>query len=297
MSAVKPIEKELLNEFAQRLSASLEAMTGEAPAISWDPLPAAPETEPTALSWRQPLSGLPGAIWLYASEQAWTSAGQMVLAGAGIPDADSAEIRSTYLEVSNQALAGLAQALTKLLQREVNPANGGETSDPLPGAARWAEFSVQLGAASLVLTLGLENALIAALPDPGAKPDPAKPATVASAASSAPPPVAMAAGAGAGGGNAPPASNPLQGSKTFDLLLDVELPVSISFGRAQIQLKDVLKLTTGAIVELNRSIAEPVEIIVNNCVIARGEVVVIEGNFGVRIQEVISRQERLRTLQ
>jgi flagellar motor switch protein FliN/FliY len=47
---------------------------------------------------------------------------------------------------------------------------------------------------------------------------------------------------------------------------------------------------------LNRSIAEPVEVIVNNCVIARGEVVVVEGNFGVRIQQVISRQERLRTL-
>ena len=85
-------------------------------------------------------------------------------------------------------------------------------------------------------------------------------------------------------------------SKTFDLLLDVELPVSISFGRAQVQLKDILKLTTGSIVELNRSIAEPVEVVVNNCVIARGEVVVVEGNFGVRIQQVISRQERLRTL-
>lgn len=85
-------------------------------------------------------------------------------------------------------------------------------------------------------------------------------------------------------------------AQTFDLLLDVELPVSVSFGRAQIPLKDVLKLTTGAIIELNRSIAEPVEVIVNNCVIARGEVVVVEGNFGVRIQQVISRQERLRTL-
>ena len=62
-------------------------------------------------------------------------------------------------------------------------------------------------------------------------------------------------------------------------------------------LKEVLKLTTGSIVELNRSIVEPVEVIVNNCVIARGEVVVVEGNFGVRIQQVVSRQERLRTLE
>ncbi len=82
----------------------------------------------------------------------------------------------------------------------------------------------------------------------------------------------------------------------MDLLLDVELPVSVSFGRAQLLLKDVIKLTTGSIIELNRSISEPVDVIVNNCVIARGEVVVVEGNFGVRVHEVVSRQERLRTL-
>jgi flagellar motor switch protein FliN/FliY len=85
-------------------------------------------------------------------------------------------------------------------------------------------------------------------------------------------------------------------TKTFDLLFDVELPVSVSFGRAQVPLKDVLKLTTGSIIELNRAIGDPVEVIVNNCVIARGEVVTLDGNFGVRIHQVISRHERLRTL-
>jgi flagellar motor switch protein FliN/FliY len=89
---------------------------------------------------------------------------------------------------------------------------------------------------------------------------------------------------------------PASKTRNYELLLDVELPVSVSFGRAQVMLKDVLKLTTGSVVELNRDIWDPVEVIVNNCVIARGEVVVVEGNFGVRIQQVISRQERLRTL-
>ena len=49
-------------------------------------------------------------------------------------------------------------------------------------------------------------------------------------------------------------------------------------------MKDVLKLTTGSIVELNRGVNEPVEVLVNHCLIARGEVVVVEGNYGVRIQ-------------
>ncbi len=85
-------------------------------------------------------------------------------------------------------------------------------------------------------------------------------------------------------------------SKTLDLLLEVELSIGVSFGRTQMRLKEALKLTTGSIVELNRSVTEPVEIIVNNCVIARGEVVVVDGNYGVRILEIISREERLRTL-
>jgi flagellar motor switch protein FliN/FliY len=92
----------------------------------------------------------------------------------------------------------------------------------------------------------------------------------------------------------PPPSAP--STRNLELLLDVELPVSVSFGRAQLQLKDVIKLTTGSIVELNRSVSEPVDIIVNNCVIARGEVVVIEGNFGVRIKQIVSKEDRLRSL-
>ncbi|MGH9659170.1 MAG: flagellar motor switch protein FliN, partial [Bryobacteraceae bacterium] len=83
---------------------------------------------------------------------------------------------------------------------------------------------------------------------------------------------------------------------TLDLLMEVELPVSISFGRAHLPLRKVMKLNSGSIVELNRTISEPVEVIVNNCVIARGEVVVVNGNYGVRIDQVVSREERLRTL-
>jgi flagellar motor switch protein FliN/FliY len=102
----------------------------------------------------------------------------------------------------------------------------------------------------------------------------------------------------------PEASAPDQGdaptapttSRTLDLLLDVDLPVSISFGRAELMVKDVLKLTTGSIVELNRGINDPVEVLVNRCLIARGEVVVVEGNYGVRIQKIASRQDRLRSI-
>jgi flagellar motor switch protein FliN/FliY len=71
------------------------------------------------------------------------------------------------------------------------------------------------------------------------------------------------------------------------------MPVSISFGRSSMPLREVMKLTTGSAVELDRKPEDVVDIIVNNCVIARGEVVAIEGNYGVRITEIVSREQRM----
>ena len=101
---------------------------------------------------------------------------------------------------------------------------------------------------------------------------------------------------GESGGESSEAADLARRSGTFDLLLEVELGVSISFGRAMVPLRDVSRLTSGSVVELNRTVSDPVEVIVNNCVIARGEVVVVEGNYGVRIQQIVSPRERLRTL-
>ena len=80
------------------------------------------------------------------------------------------------------------------------------------------------------------------------------------------------------------------------MLLQVELDLSVSFGTTCLNLQEVLKLASGSIVELNRSVAEPVDVLVNNCVIARGEVVVVDGNYGIRVTEIVSRQDRMRTI-
>jgi len=91
----------------------------------------------------------------------------------------------------------------------------------------------------------------------------------------------------------PTPETPVKNLETLDLLLDVELPVSVSFGKAQMPLQQVLKWTPGSIVELECGVNEPVEVVVNNCVIARGEVVVVDGNYGVRVQHIVSRAQRL----
>ncbi len=80
------------------------------------------------------------------------------------------------------------------------------------------------------------------------------------------------------------------------MLLDVELPITVSFGEAEMQLKDVLKLGVGSVIELDKSVNDPVTVIVNQKPIAKGEVVMVEGNYGVRILEVESTAERIRSL-
>jgi len=79
---------------------------------------------------------------------------------------------------------------------------------------------------------------------------------------------------------------------SMELLLDVELPLTVSFGRTFLAVRDILRLSTGSVVELNRQVDDYVDVIVNNCIIARGEVVVIDGNYGIRVHEIVSRRER-----
>jgi flagellar motor switch protein FliN/FliY len=80
---------------------------------------------------------------------------------------------------------------------------------------------------------------------------------------------------------------PAQGN--LKLVMDVELNVTLRFGQRQLTLREVLELTSGSVVELDRQVDEPVELLLDGKVIARGEAVVIDGNYGLRVTEVSQR--------
>jgi flagellar motor switch protein FliN len=260
----------LLAQLREGLSQAVEAMTGDTPAIQAS---LTSEKPPEKLGWwEQPLSFPAGAtVSVGSTETDLLALGGYILRAVGV-EPTSQESRSTYAETIQQALGSLASALGSKLHRDVSCPPGKQFPGP---AAVDAKIEIS-GESRSQIWLSFSPSLADALNPP--KPEPAK--TMAVGASAAQP---------------SPAAAPAP-ARTMDLLLDVELPVSVAFGRAQLPLKDVMKLTTGSMIELNRSISEPVEVIVNNCVIARGEVVVVEGNYGVRIDHIISRQERLRTL-
>ncbi len=98
-------------------------------------------------------------------------------------------------------------------------------------------------------------------------------------------------------GREPAGAPPLPAlSPGLELLLDVELEASLRFGSREMPLGDILDLGPGDVVELDRHVAEPVDLIVGDKIVARGEVVLVNGNFGLRVTEVAAPRKRLESI-
>jgi flagellar motor switch protein FliN/FliY len=185
----------------------------------------------------------------------WLRAGRELWETAG---------RAAWDSIAAQTMAGVAAALSEETGRDVRAEGGGVEGGDLDAELPASVFEIRFGDQVWQARIAWNAEFAAAWP----------------------------MGSAAAGDGVPGEPG---GSKTLDLLMDVALPVSVSFGKTSLQIREVLKLNTGSVVELDRLVSEPVEVIVNNCVIARGEVVVVDGNYGVRVTQLASRAERLRS--
>ncbi len=98
-------------------------------------------------------------------------------------------------------------------------------------------------------------------------------------------------------GNLQPGAMAHVDDTNLNLLLDIPLKVTVELGRTNKVIKDILELSQGSIIELDKLAGEPVDILVNNKLIAKGEVVVIDENFGVRVTDIVNQWERIQKLQ
>lgn len=247
------------------LGEALRGMTGAALTVALrEKLPEAEETEDSFI-WQQSFATVEGpAFWIVAGKTAWESMGAMTLVAAGVDSPSPEDCRSTWQEIVSQAMGALASGITADMKREITTTQGEELKAE-PASAEWVGFSIIDAANKTWPFKAAWSRELANLYENRAEE--------------------------ANG----PAARETTVSKTFDLLLDVALPVCVSFGRTSLQIREVLKLSTGSIVELDRFVTDPVEVIVNDCVIGHGEVVVVDGNYGVRINQLASRADRLRT--
>jgi len=105
---------------------------------------------------------------------------------------------------------------------------------------------------------------------------------------------APAEGGAPGGARAQaPAGNQVQ---SLDFILDIPLKVTVELGRSKMAIRDILQLAQGSVVELSKFAGEPLEVLVNDKLIARGEVVVVNEKFGIRLTDIISPVERIEQL-
>ena len=89
---------------------------------------------------------------------------------------------------------------------------------------------------------------------------------------------------------------PQQNVHDISLIKDIPVQISVELGRTRLPIKDILKLGQGSVVELNAAAGEPMDVLINGILIAQGEVVSVNGNYGVRLTDIITPAERLNRL-
>lgn len=94
----------------------------------------------------------------------------------------------------------------------------------------------------------------------------------------------------------PTTPRPREQARRLELLLDVPLDVTVELGRARVSIQELLALGPGSVVELDKLAGEPLDILINNRLVARGEAVVVNDKFGVRITDIVSPAERVQRL-
>jgi flagellar motor switch/type III secretory pathway protein FliN len=170
-----------------------------------------------AITWQQSFSVVEGpSFWISAGRDLWEALGRLTLEAAGIDEVTDEDCRSTWQEIVNQTIAGVAAGMTADQSREVTASNGAKVEVEPPDLT-WLTFAVDGNGKTWAFKAAWTSDL-AGLCEP-------KPLVVGS-----------------------PVTRDSAVSKTFDLLLEVALPVAVSFGKTSLKIKEVLKLNTGSIV-------------------------------------------------
>jgi flagellar motor switch protein FliN/FliY len=270
--------------WADGLQEALSAAGADGPAAEIRIMALPPDPKAWA-TWESPVwvsleaDAAPGARLAVGCAAETEKALAGVIGGKGL---DAATAREAYSGLVGHATESLAQAAAERMKRAV------KFSEPVVGslpASASLGVTCHFAIAGQAYTLGLapnEVLLVTLLSEGGG--DAPQGGTMALAE--------MPADAGI----IPELALSPHARQNLEMLLDVDLELSVSFGRTTLVLQEVLKLSSGSIVELNRSASDPVELLVNDSVVARGEVVVVDGNYGIRITEVVSPRERIRSL-
>lgn len=211
---------------------------------------------------------------------------------------DSAEMGAMQLSIVSETVSQIAAAMAEQLAKGVGASTDGVHADlctdatnlPAPPFASY-EGTIQVGAdASPEIVIDFDGIALSKIGgSPEAAPEPAPvpaPAPVAAAAPKRPQPPPPAAQPVAFASMAPTAPRASHGGNNLDLVHDVPLQISAVLGKTALTLRDVVTLVSGSVFELDKLSTDPIDLYVNNILIARGEVVVVDDKYAVKISEL-----------
>ncbi|MCM3025557.1 flagellar motor switch phosphatase FliY [Bacillus safensis] len=240
---------------------------------------------------------------------------------------------SAVQEAMNQMMGSAATSMSTVFNKKIDispprvellDVKEGEGTDRIPAEEMLVKVSFRLKIGELIdsnimqlYPITFAKDLIAELTDPAQEeepvqeaqvsapePQPAAPQTQSAPAQQVAPPKRQAKPKPAAPVNVAPVefesfSEPQHTTSqlgNLDMLMDIPLSITVELGRTQRSVKEVLELSAGSIIELDKLAGEPVDILVNKRIVAKGEVVVIDENFGVRVTDILSQSERLSNL-
>ena len=255
---MSPLVRELSQVLSTRFAGVMQSVvTPSAESLPFD--------GPVAPGWLVPceLTGPIAGTWYLAitSEDAARLASRVLMKDTASPD----EIGEALKELTAQALSGIGldAPFTGMTASVGKPA----TAPVAPGIAA-GSFACRLDEAT-TLYFGCSYAAGSAAP--------ARPPSASGVAAEAAPAAHRA-------------------PDNLELILDIDMPLTVRFGDATVSIEALCRLGPGSLVELSRQPDDPVDVLINGRLVARGEVVVVAGNYGVRVTQVVSADERMRTL-
>lgn len=281
--------------FAQEATATIEGLTGQAPSVAFkesEMISIVSNVIPPIASVRLSFSGAAtGKGIILVPPHLATALGDMMLGGEG---EGKEEMNDEDLDALKEIISNITGAMSTTLasQKELPKftikteeaqyiEDNGEVD--LDAYSKMFVFTFTLGAINSLIMFAIDTTIVEALEGPS---------TVSA------PNNGSSASAASQGTDTERYERKLDDAemKNIGLILDVKLPVRVRIGKKKMLLKDVLSMDIGSVIELNQLANDPLDILVDDNVIAQGEVVIVDGNFGVQITSIGTKRDRLTKL-
>ena len=245
--------------WTKQLARSMQVFSGGESTVAWSRVKTLPPAESEDVFWwKQALQGaVKFTMWIGAHEASWNAIGR------ASEDADADDAKAAYIEIVAQTQQATATALSSALPNHLECRKGQVGTGPRSEAVVYALIGVTISGEQLpALMLAVEKSILDVL---GTAEDLTG---------------IDAAGTGHSG-------------LMLDQLLNLEMPISVALGRTQVPIRDLLKVVSGSVIELDQDVNDHADLIVHGTVVARGEIVSVKGNYGIRIKELISQKDRI----